>query len=219
MKTVTLRPVCVQNTRQHAIETITKTENREEKSMKRIKKLLCAVALMLAACILVAEPLQLTAQAATSTTANANWKKAPGLKKTGAYAVTARTDDTYIRFVAPTSGVYKFTISNLRAYKKSSKTSYGYASMLVQRPVKRSNVTKLSTQTVSTAGGRTSALHLSTQGMYTKPKKVTATDFLLTRSFSMRLTKGQSVYLRSKYVTPIKSKISQYNFTVTRTAK
>ena len=26
MKTVTLRPVCVQNTRQHAIETITKTE-------------------------------------------------------------------------------------------------------------------------------------------------------------------------------------------------
>ena len=30
MKTVTLRPVCVQNTRQHAIETITKTENREE---------------------------------------------------------------------------------------------------------------------------------------------------------------------------------------------
>ena len=162
---------------------------------------------------------ELTAQAATSTTANANWKKAPNLKKTGAYAVTARTDDTYIRFVAPTSGVYKFTISNLHAYKKSSKTSYGYASMLVQRPVKRSNVTKLSTQTVSTAGGRTSALHLSTQGMYTKPKKVTATDFLLTRSFSMRLTRGQSVYLRSKYVTPIKSKISQYNFTVTRTAK
>lgn len=151
MKTVALRPVCVQNIRQHAIETVTKTENREEKSMKRIKKLLCAVAFMLAACILVAEPLQLTAQAATSTTANANWKKAPNLKKTGAYAVTARTDDTYVRFVAPTSGVYKFTISNLHAYKKSSKTSYGYASMLVQRPVKRSNVTKLSTQTVSTA--------------------------------------------------------------------
>ena len=81
MKTVTLRPVYVQNTRQHAIETITKTENREEKSMKRIKKLLCAVVFMLAACILVAEPLQLTAQAATSTTANANWKKAPESEK------------------------------------------------------------------------------------------------------------------------------------------
>ena len=90
--------------------------------MKRIKKLLCAVAFMLAACILVAEPLQLTAQAATSTTANANWKKAPNLKKKQVpTAVTARTDDTYIRFVAPTSGVYKFTISNLHAYKKSSK--------------------------------------------------------------------------------------------------
>lgn len=186
--------------------------------MKRIKKLLCAVAFMLAACILVAEPLQLTAQAATTTTANADWKKAPNLRKTGTYYVTATKSDTFIRFVAPTSGVYKFTISNLHAYKKSSKTSYGYASMLVQRPVKRSNGIQLSTQTVSTAGGRTDALHLSTQGMYEKPRKVTAADFLLSRSFSMRLTKGQSVYLRSKYVSPVTPKTSQYNFTVTKTA-
>lgn len=183
--------------------------------MKRIKKLLCAVAFMLAACILVAEPSQLTAQAATGTTANANWKKAPGLKKTGAYTVTARTDDTYIRFTAPTSGLYKFTASNMRTYKKTSKASLGYAAMLVYRP---KSATSLGRQYFTTAGGRTNTLFLATSGAYEKPKKVKTTDFLLSRSFSMRLKKGQSVYIRSKYIPFSGSKASQYNFSVVKTA-
>lgn len=186
--------------------------------MKRIKKLLCAVVFMLAACILISEPSQLTAKAATSVTANTSWKKAPALKKTGAYVTTAKKDDTYIRFIAPSAGVYKFTISNLRGYKKSSKASYGAAVMLVYKPVKRSNTTTLSRQSFSTAGGKTNALYLSTSAIYEKPKKTKTSDFLLSRSFSMRLKKGQSLYIRSKYASMRGSNASQYNVSVTKTA-
>ena len=134
--------------------------------------------------------------AAKKVSATTNYKKAPKLK-TGTNKVTARKNNSYVKFTAPKNGTYTFTISNIATINgKYPDTNLG------NLYIEKQNGSYLSTQTVKTNGGKSSVLWTATKESYErfhKTKKPTSSTYLATRYGKLKLKKGETVYLEYYY--------------------
>ncbi len=119
-------------------------------------------------------------------------------------AITIKTGTTllrakqgYVKFVAPKAGKYKFTFSNMAPYKTTSTNIYesGYWYLMTINGSKNQYVWQ---QKVPTKAGKSYALKVATPARYNRLDKgntITTDTYLPTRSGTIRLKKGQLVYL------------------------
>jgi len=138
-----------------------------------------------------------SAQAATKkVSATTNYKKAPKLK-VGTNKVTAKKNNSYVKFTAPKTGTYTFTISNIATIKgRNPDTNLG------NLYIEKMSGSYLSTQRVSTNGGKNTVLWTATKDSYNryyKGKKVTKDTYLATRYGKLKLKKGETVWLEYYY--------------------
>lgn len=169
-------------------------------TMKKMKKLFCALLVMLTAVTMLSEPFQVEVQAAKTINANTNWKKAPTIKKKGTYNVNDKKNDGYIRFVAPKSGTYTIYVYNNRDWGKSSAVSQNLGHYNVYKKKSSSGYSWLYSQTLKTNYGKTSAFNIVSLKWYNrfyKAKKKTAGSYLYNRYAKIKLKKGESAYLRA----------------------
>lgn len=160
--------------------------------MKQLKKL--ALALVFAMTLAVALPttVQVVAQAKTIT-AKPDYKKAPVMKKAGNYTIKSKTSaHAYVAFVAPKTGTYVFTISNIACNNGNTALGNWYI-----RPQSSSGYP--TSVSVKTEGGKTSNCLWTATANYnpnayslTTPKLLNR--YLKKRSATLKLTAGQKVY-------------------------
>lgn len=181
--------------------------------MKKLRHLLLTTVFLLAALIIVPEPFQINAQAATIT-AKTNYKKAPKMRKKGTYNVNAKKNSSYVRFVAPSSGTWTFTISNIRSWGGSPETTRGLGNWYVytlRKPVNGSPY--LTPLKVKTNGGKSLCLWTTSNAAYaarTNAGKKTVDKYLPSRKCVVKLKKGQSIYFKYFFT----GVASQYKITV-----
>ncbi len=169
--------------------------------MKRnnfIKRALVALTFALAVAVLTPAAGSVDAQAATKKTANKNYKKAPAIKVNKTYKITSKTKggNTYVKFTAPKSANYVFTIYDVKNYKPSA----GYdgrdlSNFYIRKKSSYSNY--LSLQYVKTQGGKATCLFMATPQWYSKypVKKPTINSYLKKRTATLKLNKGETVYV------------------------
>ena len=157
--------------------------------MKQMKKLLAALLMMMTMVFAMA----IISNAATIT-ANKNYTKAPSIKKGKSYTVYSAAGGTqyFVKFKAPATGTYKFTISAM----KNKKGEDFLGNFYICEP---NSFGPVST-TVKTEGGKTACMFMSTKGWWNRyyasdPKSTS--QYRYTRNAYIRLKKGQIVYVRS----------------------
>ena len=168
--------------------------------MKKIKKLLCALLVMLAAVTMLSEPFQVEVQAARTVNANKNWKKAPTIKKKGTYNINDKKNYGYIRFVAPKTGTYTISTYNHRDWGKSSAATQHLGSYFVYKKKTGSRYSYLNMQTLKTNYGKASAFKVTSKNWYNRfyrSAKKTSTTYLYDRYVKIKLKKGESAYIEA----------------------
>lgn len=166
-----------------------------------IKQALVALTFAVAVAVMVPAAGSVEAQAARKATAQKNWKKAPAVK-TGTTTVTSKKAKTstakWVKFKAPKKGTYKFTVSN---FKPSDEINCGSFTFYTD-PAKYDTLTNLKTQ-----GGRTSNFHIASKKFmqYYKPGNTAKKNrYRSSRTVTINMTKGQTVYMRLYYTTATK---------------
>lgn len=167
--------------------------------MKKVKKLLCALLIVLTAMTMLSEPFQVPVQAARTVTANKNPNKAVNIKKKGTYRVLSKTKmnkDDYIRFTAPKKGKYTLTFSDFRKLKGYTPSERHLGSVYIYKNTKYGR----SMQRVKTNGGKSSVLNMCSKAWYntyTKGRKIKAASDLHTRYAKISLKKGETIYIKT----------------------
>ncbi len=163
--------------------------------MKTMKKFLCALVVMLTAVTVLSGTFQADVQAAATVTTNKNENKAPKIKKKGTYNINDKTNNGYIRFVAPKTGTYTITVYNVRDWKKKTTTSHN----LGQYYVYKKNRNWLERQELKTNYGKSNVFWIGTK--YTQrfkdTSKKTVDGYLYSRYVKIKLKKGETIYMNS----------------------
>lgn len=173
-------------------------------SIKRRKStMLVCLSLVIALVLTTLAPAaSMEVQAAKKVTTNYNYKKAPAVK-TGTTIVTARPYKAanykkknlaavgFIKFKAPKAGTYQFTISKVAA--KGNSTAYANGAVTFMTG-KGSSIYPAKYVQVKTKGGKTTTLYVCSK-QYTTSQKTTTSTFLTSRTATVKLSKGQEIYL------------------------
>ncbi|MBD5156333.1 MAG: hypothetical protein HDT13_01650 [Butyrivibrio sp.] len=174
-------------------------------SIKRKKStLLVCLGLVMALVLTTLVPTtSMEVQAAKKVTTNYNWRKAPTVK-VGTTTVTARPVKSsnykkknlasvgFIKFTAPKAGTYQFTISNL--VKKGDAQRYTNGAVTFWTGNGSANsIWPDKYLKVKTQGGKSHTLWLCSKRY--SSGKVTAATFLTSRTATVKLSKGQVVYM------------------------
>lgn len=152
--------------------------------------------LLTALLVLTAMPVSVQAASAKKVNAVTNYKKAPALK-VGMNKVTAKKNDSYVKFTAKKTGTYTFTISNIATIKPNDPDMN-----LGNLYIKKMQYNYLSSQKVKTNGGSNSCLFTATKYSYEhyhKTKKPKTSSYLATRYGKIKLNAGETVYLQYYY--------------------
>ena len=168
--------------------------------MKKVKKLLCALLIVLTAMTMLSEPFQVPVQAAKTVTANKNPNKAVKIKKKGTYRVVSKSTNSsqkdYIRFIAPKTGKYTLTFSDFRNLKKYSPAERHLGTVYINKKDKYG----MSMLRVKTQGGKAYSLDICSKewyNKYTRGKKITTASDLYSRYAKFSLKKGETIYIKS----------------------
>jgi len=174
----------------------------EERIMKRnnfVKRTLVAVLFVLAVAVLVPATGGVEARAAAKKiTANKKYKKSPSIKLKNTYTVTVKAGDSFVKFKAPKAGTYDFTLSNLTVYKGGKKSNDAETVRIYF--CMKSKISKgLSIQRIKTQGGKAFYLNFCNAKYYKKypDKTITGSSNLPKRKVTMKLKKGQTVYIQA----------------------
>lgn len=186
------------------------------KKFSALKHILLALAFAFAVTAFIPAVNTVEAQAKTiKITANPKWQKAPVMRKTGKYAVTQKKGDKtyggFISFVAPKTGTYKFTINNIKTLG-SNATNLGNWYPL-QKDLYGSTPASIK---VKTEGGQSSCLWTASSNFdlsYVNAGKKKVSQYLKSRSATIKMTKGQKIYFEYYYV-GVKC---TYNITIKKT--
>ena len=109
----------------------------------------------------------------------------------GTTNLTFSAGEGYVKFVAPKTKTYYFTFSNIKDKRK-----YGsYTSISIQTRDKKSPKYSFLTK-VSTKGGKSSFLSMTVNGQKNTTSGKVVNRYLKSRTGSIKLKKGQVVYLR-----------------------
>ncbi|MBQ8528003.1 MAG: hypothetical protein IJ429_05950 [Lachnospiraceae bacterium] len=172
-----------------------------------IKRALVAATFALAVAVLVPATGTVDAQAAPKkVTANKNYKKAPSIKINKTYKVTSKTKGgkTFVKFKAPKTGTYVFTISNVKTYKPSKNDDgRDLANFYIKKMVGSSSYKYLGMQQVKTQGGKATCINMCTPGWYKKypVKKAKTGSNLQKRTATIKIKKNEVVYVNMSYYT------------------
>lgn len=163
-----------------------------------IKKALVALTFAVAVAVMVPAAGSVEAQAAKKVTANAQYQKAPTVK-TGTTTVTSKKNKVstakWVKFKAPKTGTYKFTVSN---FKPADETNCGHFNFYTN-PASYDRLENLKTE-----GGRNDNFSIASKKFmaYYKPGDTKKKDrYRTSRSVTINMTKGQVVYMRLYYTT------------------
>lgn len=173
-----------------------------KKLLRRSVALLMMLALILAATstTFAAAKTKTVKKKTFSTSTSAINKKATKVKK-GTTKLYIKKGQGYVKFKAPKTKTYKFTISKCTS-KKRNVSGYFY----IMKPDSHSPKYSFITQ-VKTKGGKTGTLWLSANG-YKSTSSDTLTKPLSSRTGSIKLKKGQTVYLYISFLdVPTKAKL------------
>lgn len=170
---------------------------------KRKSTLLVCLSLVMALVLTILAPTaSMEVQAARKVTTNYNYKKAPAVK-TGTTIVTARPYKAanykkknlaavgFVKFKAPKAGTYQFTISKIA--EKGKPANYATGAVIFMTG-EGSYIYPSKYIKVKTNGGKTTTLYLHSRD-YAKNQKITTSTFLTSRTATVKLSKGQVVYL------------------------
>lgn len=171
------------------------------------RRIALALSFALALTLLTPAVAPTTVSAATrKVTGNTNYKKAPAVK-VGTTKVTCKKQDTYVKFTAPKAATYQISIYNITTLNKpSSYTDYNLANFYIRQ--KNSSGSYLSSMKVKTQGGKTDWLRMATPTSYErfyKGTKVKVSTYLQKRTVTLKLKKGQVIYVNNNYFTGGKS--------------
>lgn len=139
-------------------------------------------------------------------TANPKSQKAP-VMKTGKYAITQKKNFSYVAFVAPKDGTYKFTISNIKTLGSNTQNLGNW----YPRPTYDSAPVTFKTEGVKTNCLYTASSNYNLKSVNTSPKKLY--QYLKTRSVTIKMKKGQRMDFEYYYV----SDKCTYNITIKKT--
>jgi len=134
-------------------------------------------------------------------------KKATKIKKGKTYTLQF-SPEGFVKFTAPKTKTYKFTFSNLKSVGKSgSDINHSYITFYMNKyGTSLSGVTS-----VKTKGGTTSTLWVCTKYSYSlsRVSTVRTGTSLPTRTGSVKLAKGQTIYLyfHSQYTSRVNLKV------------
>lgn len=145
-------------------------------------------------------------QAAKKVTSNYKYKKAPAVK-TGTTIVTAKpykkSNDSkknmsavsWVKFTAPKTGTYQFTFSDYVVKANQNEKFFGAITMHtgISRSADSSYPKKY--LSVKTTGGKTYTLYMCSPSAYVKPAKAEKYDSLSSRTATVKLKKGQIVFM------------------------
>ena len=163
--------------------------------MKKIKKLLCALLVMLTAVTMLSEPFQVEVQAARTVNANKNWKKAPTIKKKGTYNINDKKNEGFVRFKAPNSGTYILTVYNMRDWGKSSAASKNIGFYCVYKKAGNYyNMQKLTTNYGKSYDFKICSKYWSRNASIVKKS---TSGYLYSRYAKVKLKKGETILIRS----------------------
>ena len=176
------------------------------KTIKKSTKLLCLSLVVALVLSVFAPTAAIEAQAVRKVTANYNYKKAPAIK-VGTTAVTAKpykssnlktktkTAVSWVKFTAPKAGTYQFTISNYAKKGNSNAVIYGCVTMMTGKNTYAGARYPKSYLSVKTKGGKVNTLYLRSAASYTSSGSVSKYTYLPSRTATVKLKKGQVVYL------------------------
>lgn len=146
--------------------------------------------------------LPIEASAAAKVTATTNVSKAKRVK-TGKTVVTVpksrNFSAAYLKFTAPATRTYKFTFNNIRKYGRKSTQDIESMWIALETKKKRTYGTYYERINLKQNGERTNSLYLESKYSWsiskTYTKKITADIFVPSRTASLRLKKGQTIYI------------------------
>ena len=136
---------------------------------------------------------------AAKVTATKNWQKAKTVKK-GKTSVTVPKMDLssagYVKFKAPATKTYKFTINNIRKNGKSSSQVIEHNWISFKT---KGNYGYLDSVAFKQNGSKVYTLWVCSKMIWSigKPSKITSSTSLPSRSVNIRLKKGQTIYIQS----------------------
>lgn len=128
-----------------------------------------------------------------------NWKKAPAVK-TGKTTVTMKVGDGMVKFVAPKTKTYKITVSNYVDLKDKKGRLNGHFNICEVKGNPKSQY--LSSMQFKTQGGKADTLKAANKIWIgdRKEKKVTSYSYLPSRTATVKLKKGQPIYIYGWFV-------------------
>lgn len=168
--------------------------------------LVCLGMVMTLAFATLAPMTSMEAQAAKTVTSNYTYTKAPAVK-TGTTTVIAKpykgsnnstktkTAVSWVKFTAPKAGTYQFTISNYGVKGDSSAILHGAVTMMTGKSTYSGAKYPKSYLKVKTQGGKVYTLWLCSASAYRNYGKITTGTSLTSRTATVKLKKGQVVYL------------------------
>lgn len=176
------------------------------KKIGKISKLVCLGLAIALALTTLTPAAGIEAQAAKKVTTNYNYKKAPAVK-TGTTTVTARLYKSanykkknlaavgFVKFTVPKTATYKFTFSKVAIKGNSSSYANG-AITFYTGTGGASSIYPTKYLKVKTEGGSTGTLWLCSSYLGgAAPKKPKTGSFLTKRTATVKLKKGQVVYI------------------------
>lgn len=163
-----------------------------------IKQALVALTFAVAVAVMIPAAGSVEAQAARKATGNAKYQKAPTVK-TGTTIVTSKKAKTstakWVKFKAPKTGTYKFTVSD---FSPADVINCGHF-VFYTNPASYDRLTNLKTE-----GGRNDSFSIASKRFMNnyRPGTVKKKDrYRTSRSATIKMTKGQVVYMRLFYTT------------------
>lgn len=174
---------------------------------KRKSKLLVCMGLVMALVLTTFAPAtSMEVQAVRKVTSNYKYKKSPAVK-TGTTIVTARpykdsnnkkknmTAVSWVKFTAPKAGTYQFTFSDYVVKANKNEKFYGCITMYTGISSYADSPYPQTYLKVKTNGGKTNTLWMCSPSAYIKPVKVDVYDSLPSRTATVKLKKGQIVFM------------------------
>ncbi len=174
---------------------------------KRKSALLVCMGLVMALVLTVFAPAAgMEVQAVRKVTSNYKYRKAPAAK-TGTTIVTARpykesnnrkkamTAVSWVKFTAPKAGTYQFTFSDYVVKANKNEKFYGAITMHTGISSYADSSYPQTYLKVKTNGGKTYTLYMCSPSAYIKPAKADTYDSLSTRTATVKLKKGQIVFM------------------------
>ncbi len=177
-------------------------------SMKKRKSaLLVCMGLVMALALTVFAPAAgMEVQAVRKITSNYKYRKAPAAK-TGTTIVTARpykssnnskkamSAVSWVKFTAPKAGTYQFTFSDYMVKNKKDDILFGAISMYTGISRYADAAYPDNHLKVKTQGGKTYSLDMCSAASYRKYGKITTATSLPSRTATVKLKKGQIVFM------------------------